>query len=217
LWQAFFFMEINKIWKEYKMFVGKYNKSVVLTYIGVACSLFGMGAVVNGYLTVSMICLIVAGICDLFDGVVARKCKRDAQEKEFGVQIDSLADVISFLAFPAVIGLQMLPAYLSPILILYVLCGIIRLAWFNLSTVKEGSKGWYEGLPVTYVALILPIFYLILDYFSMSWRYGFTTVLYGVVAFLFVLKIKIRKPGGIWYGIFGVLAIVVTVLLLFRG
>ncbi len=199
------------------MFVGKYNKSVILTYIGVVCSLTGIGAAVNNHLTVAMICLIVAGICDLFDGVVARKCKRDEQEKEFGVQIDSLADVISFLAFPAVIGLMMMPAGLWPVLMVYVLCGIIRLAWFNLSAMKEKVCGYYEGLPVTYVALILPLFYLVVGLLPIVYQGVVTAVLYGMIAFLFVFRIKIKKPGGVWYGIFGVLAIVVIILLIIRG
>lgn len=199
------------------MFVGKYNKSVILTYIGVACSLVGMSFVMSGSLTASMICLIVAGICDLFDGMVARKCKRDEQEKEFGVQIDSLADVISFLAFPAVIGLFLMPSYLWPVLVLYVLCGIIRLAWFNLSAIKENTNGYYEGLPVTYTALILPLFYLMVGLLPNGWQGAVTAVLYGLIAFLFIFKIRIKKPGGVWYGIFAVLAIVVITLLAIRG
>ncbi len=199
------------------MFVGKYNKSVILTYMGVGCSLTGIGLAVCGYLTFSMICLIVAGICDLFDGVVARKCKRDEQEMEFGVQIDSLADVISFLAFPAIIGMKLIPAGLWPVLVAYVLCGIIRLAWFNMLAMKENVCTYYEGLPVTYVALILPLFYLVSGMIHVPWQGVVTAVLYGIIAFLFVFRIKIKKPGGVWYGIFGVLAIVVITLLVIRG
>lgn len=199
------------------MFVGKYNKSVILTYFGVSCSLAGIGLVMYGYLTAAMICLIVAGGCDLFDGMVARRCKRDEQEKEFGVQIDSLADVVSFLVFPTVIGLNVLPIAMSPVLVVYVLCGIIRLAWFNLSTLQEGAQGYYEGLPVTYAALILPLFYLVLGFVPFGFKEILWTVLYGVIAFFFIFRIKIKKPGGVWYGIFGMLAIAVITLLIIRG
>ena len=76
------------------MIIGYYNKSVILTFVGILISIFGMLNVANT--DIALTCLILAGICDLFDGVVARKCKRTDKEKAFGVQIDSLADVISF-------------------------------------------------------------------------------------------------------------------------
>ncbi len=79
------------------MFIGKYNISVILTYIGVAFAFSGIAAAFGEKFAAAMIFLAAAGICDLFDGVIARKCKRDEAEKEFGVQIDSLADVIGFL------------------------------------------------------------------------------------------------------------------------
>ena len=74
------------------MFIGKYNKSVILTYIGVAFAFSGMAFALYERLPAAMLCLIAAGICDLFDGAAARRCKRDETAKEFGVQIDSLAD-----------------------------------------------------------------------------------------------------------------------------
>lgn len=200
--------------------IGKYNKSVILTYFGVACAVFGMVLAMDGAALWSMICLIISGICDLFDGVVARKCKRDAEEKEFGVQIDSLADMISFIAFPCVLGVQLMRSIsyaLIPILIFYTLCGIIRLAWFNMHANSEGSMTHYDGLPVTYVALILPIYYLfecLVPQIIFGWV---TALVYSIIAVCFILKIKIKKPRGIWYAIFGVLAIIVIAVLVAKG
>ena len=45
--------------------------------------------------------LLISGICDMFDGKVARKCKRNKKEKMFGIEIDSLADTVNFLLLPA--------------------------------------------------------------------------------------------------------------------
>ena len=68
-----------------KFFIGCYNKSVILTYLGAGFSVFGMLYLINtiqsestNRFDVSMICLIVAGICHLFDGFIARKffCKK---------------------------------------------------------------------------------------------------------------------------------------------
>lgn len=202
------------------MFIGKYNRSVILTYIGVAFAFSGIAFALNERPAEAMICLAAAGICDLFDGAVARRCKRDESEKEFGVQIDSLADVISFLALPSALGLRLADSagiIKYPVILGYILCGIIRLAWFNTSAAAEGSRTHYDGLPVTYSALIFPILWTVLGFFpsfgavSLVW-----TAAYAVTAVMFILNVKIAKPKGIWYGIFGSLAIGVTVLILVR-
>lgn len=166
-------------------------------------------------LSFAMICLIFAGICDLFDGKVARMCKRDEQEKEFGKQIDSLADVFLFLGLPAFIGVKLFAEtkILNFVLIFYVLGGIIRLAWFNMIADNFGPVKYYTGLPVTSTALILPLVYtleLILK-FSNTYLWG---AVYLAMAVLFILNIKIPKPKGIWYAIFLILAIVVTSIII---
>lgn len=196
--------------------IGKYNKSVILTYIGVCLSIAGIALVYTGMTGWAMICLVFAGICDLFDGVVARRCKRTEEEKQFGIQIDSMADMISFVAFPVVLGMSVAEEtgiFVLPVMMIYSLCGIIRLAWFNMTTNAEGSKGYYAGLPVTYAALILPILWLLEGLIGSGMFAVLWLAAYIIIAFLFVLNVRIRKPGGIWYGIFGVTAIVVTVII----
>ena len=120
--------------------IGKYNKSVILTYIGGIFALFGMIFAIIDNLQYSLICLMLAGICDLFDGKIARMCKRTDIEKEFGKQIDSLVDVFSFVALPCVIAIKLflnINIWLCIIMIFYLLSGIIRLAWFNIISSKE--------------------------------------------------------------------------------
>lgn len=210
-----------------KFFIGCYNKSVILTYLGVGFSVYGMLYLTNAIqlestnrFDVSMICLIVAGICDLFDGFIARKCNRNEQEKLFGVQIDSLADVISFLIFPVILlnrfnqNLYGENIVMYLLAIFYILCGVIRLAWFN-SNVGETVNRYYQGLPVTYISLILPIYYAFskivrLDCFGIG-----LNIIFVIVAILFILNVKIRKPGGIWYAFFSVLAIGTSVVIIY--
>ena len=93
------------------MFIGKYNKSVILTFLGLISSTLGICFTINNRISFAIICLITSGICDLFDGKIARMCKRDDIEKDFGVQIDSLVDVISFLALPACIYIKLIDNY----------------------------------------------------------------------------------------------------------
>jgi len=102
------------------------------------------------------------------------------------------------------------------ILIFYVLAGVIRLAWFNMNANKDSAVKYYIGLPVTYSALIIPVFYVIelLSKFSMNYIYAIVYLLIGIA---FILNIKISKPKGTWYLIFGILAIIVITLIIMIG
>lgn len=201
------------------MFIGKYNRSVILTYVGVAAAFAGTAFAIESTLAPAMIALATAGICDLFDGVIARRCKRDKSEMEFGVQIDSLADVVGFLALPAVLGVRLadgIGIVKYPLLLGYILCGIIRLAWFNTSAAAEGVRTHYDGLPVTYAALIIPVTYAVLGFFPEFNAALIWAAEYAIIAVLFILNVKIAKPRGVWYIIFGALAVGIIALILVR-
>ena len=86
-----------------KRIVGFWNPSVILTYVGMSIAILGMFLAVSGRINYSFICLVLCGICDLFDGVVARRFKRTDEEKAFGIELDSLVDVVSFIALPVTI------------------------------------------------------------------------------------------------------------------
>lgn len=161
----------------------------------------------NNNLKISIILLIVAGICDLFDGFIARKIKRTDVEKEFGVQLDTVVDVISFCMTPVIIVYSTAGSSWHALLIyaFYVICGVIRLAYFNTSNVPGEPVQFYNGLPVTYIALILPI--IMLFHVALV-----SIITLAVVGVLFILNIKISKPRGVWYILFPVIAVVVAVL-----
>ena len=89
------------------MFIGFYGASVFLTYLGLAFAVSGMVIASLGYIPTAVMCLILSGICDMFDGTVARACKRSEAEKKFGIQIDSLVDTVAFGIFPIVLGICM--------------------------------------------------------------------------------------------------------------
>lgn len=193
------------------MFIGVYNRSVILTYLGLAFSVIGMYFAFAKNMDFSIICLILAGVCDLFDGVVARRCKRTDMEKEFGVQIDSLVDVISFGVFPIIIfiNLELTSIYSIFVLILYVICAVSRLAYFNTHANKEAPVKFYTGLPVTTAALIFPLFYLLHDLIpNLLFGRVYTTLML-FVALLFILNIKLPKASFKICICFAFLAIVV--------
>ena len=178
--------------------IGKWNKSVILTYIGLAFSITGIRILTDCYpVKYAIVCLIFAGVCDLFDGTIARKIKRTEEEKKFGVEIDSLVDVISFITFPLILVLTISErnAIYIPVYVLFSIFGVARLAHFNITTENTNKpRKYYEGLPVTYTALIYPLFYL-LSYVLEKQVFRFSLIgVTLITGILFILKIKIPKP-----------------------
>ena len=100
-------------------------------------------------------------------------------------------------------------------IILYVLCGITRLAWFNILANAESKTTYYQGVPVTYISFVVPVFYVGIQRIPFLMRNinDIFVILYGVMGFLFVANLKIKKPTGKWYVFFSVAAIVTVVLL----
>lgn len=200
------------------MFIAKWNKSVILSYVGLVFAVIGMYiCVTTGNILHALSCLMVSGVCDLFDGKVARMCKRTKDEVKFGIQLDSLVDTASFVVFPIIILLTigLTDWYQIPVLALFAICGIARLGHFNC-LVEDSDKPveYYTGLPVTAIAMVLPLLYL-LSYIIPSNIYNVVlTILIGVNALLNILTIKVKKPRGIAYPIFAIAAIVMLVLFL---
>lgn len=203
-----------------KKIVGFWNPSVVLTYVGMSFAVIGMFLAVKGIINYSFICLVLCGICDLFDGAVARRFKRTDAEKAFGIELDSLVDVISFIALPVTIYMNI--GYLSPVhLIIYIfysIAGIARLGYFNVVTAdSESPVKYYTGLPITYAALVFPIMYLTINVLRPYVFMIVYTVSMVIVTVLEVIKVKIVKPKGIAYAFFAILAIAVIALHIITG
>ena len=174
-----------------KIFFGVYHPSVLLTYLGLSLSLYGV--FFSKSLAFSLILLILAGLCDTFDGMVANSFQRTDLEKAFGVQIDSLSDLISFGVFPVQIYLQYF-AKLGIFLlsVLYLLSVVTRLAYFNVSDGEK--KDYFTGLAVTYASFFIPCYGLLSLYFSIEKIFP-GELLYALLAFFFVFNCKMKKPG----------------------
>lgn len=92
--------------------IGFYNYTVILTYLGTVSGFTGITYVLSGDIRAALICLMISGFCDMFDGKIASTRKRTPQEKRFGIQIDSLSDLICFGLLPGIIGFQCSPRVL---------------------------------------------------------------------------------------------------------
>ena len=181
--------------------IGFYDYTVILTYASIVSAVIGMVQAAHGSFTAAIICLVVSGLCDGFDGAVARtKKNRTDDEKAFGIQLDSLCDVVSFGVAPAYLCYCMGVKGVAGLVCvcLYCLCAVCRLAFFNVleakrQQVESGSNKYYRGLPVTSISMIFPALYLFHGLFTAQ---VFAVILHGmllVVAFLFVLDFRVKK------------------------
>lgn len=195
--------------------IGVYDYTVILTYLslisgslGIFVSLSGLGHPYYGTFF-----LLFSGLCDAFDGKVAStKKKRTDEEKRFGIQIDSLSDLVSFGILPAAIGVAVyhrslflnnlphkktLDFFIYGFLALYALAALIRLAYFNVQEEtrqqrEKGKRKEYTGLPVTSASLIFPLVMLFqfITPKDVVLVYFFAIIVTGIS---FLLKFKVRK------------------------
>ena len=212
--------------------VGYWSYTVILTYLSVICACVGIGFSASGVSNdVAIICLVICGGLDMFDGKVARtKKNRTEGEKDFGVQIDSLSDIIAFGILPACIGYNLITPLQGhwyfyvfvAMIFVYVLFGLVRLAYFNTLENERDRKDdkpvkEYLGLPITNAALLLPVAYILKFIVSAE---AFIYIYMGclvLLSLLYVIKFKLKKPNkyyAIFMSIFGALLIAGLVVLL---
>lgn len=183
--------------------LGVYDYTVILTYVGLLSTVVGITQALHGDYKAAVFCLALSGICDAFDGRIARtKKNRTQREKSFGIQLDSLCDVICFGIFPALICYLLgVRGVLGLILVcFYCLCAVIRLSFFNVLEMErqqseDGCNKTYHGLPVTSMAVLLPMMFWLQFVVSQLTFLVLLHVLLGVVGFLFILDFPLKKPG----------------------
>ena len=181
--------------------VGFYNYTVILTYVGVVSAVLGIGLSMYGHTSMAVVCLMVSGFCDLFDGSIARTRARTVNEKKFGIQIDSLADLICFGILPAAIGFSigLTRWYETAVLIVYVLAALIRLAYYNVTEdeiefCENTRRVYYDGLPVTTIAILIPMIYTLRPVMKSGFLLLYALCML-LTAIAFLAKVKVRKLG----------------------
>ena len=114
--------------------LGFYNYTVILTYMSLISSVVGITFAFQDNIFGAVMCLMISGFCDMFDGKVAKTMKRTEEEKKFGIQIDSLSDLVAFGVLPAIIGYNVgLNEWWGvAIMSIFILAALIRLAYFNV-------------------------------------------------------------------------------------
>lgn len=194
--------------------IGFYDYTVVLTYISLVLSVFGMTQAIHGRFKTAIFCLALSGLCDMFDGKIARK-KKDRTEdgKAFGIQIDSLCDMVCFGAFPALICylLGVRGPLGMAVIGLYCVNSVIRLAYFNVmeaknALVSDSGEKFYRGLPITSMAIVLPLVFMI-QFFVPDFVFRVCLHLaLLIVGMLFIVDFRLKKPKN------STLAVIVAVV-----
>jgi CDP-diacylglycerol--serine O-phosphatidyltransferase len=183
-----------------KKLLGYYDYTVILTYGGMLFAFAGILRAISDCYGDAVICLMAAGICDMFDGTVAATRDRTKQEKRFGIQIDSLSDLISFGVLPAILVYMIAKQEMLAAVVcgMYALAALIRLAYFNvLEEARQDEtsekRDSYLGVPVTVIAILLPALYLLYDHQIIK-EIRFFVLLLMVMAACFLVPVHIRKP-----------------------
>ena len=146
---------------------------------GLASILFA----INKQFKVAAALMLVAVALDFLDGKVARLL---GKQHEFGKELDSLADTISFGVAPAIFGYGLIQTKVAMIaFIIFVFCGVLRLARYNILA-ASGIKG-FVGMPITVNGIIIPALY----FFSVDVQYY--PYIYLVLSFLMASTIHVRK------------------------
>ena len=180
--------------------LGYYNYTVVLTYIGMLVGFTGIICAMERNFRSALVCLLVAGVCDMFDGAIASTRERTASEKRFGIQIDSLSDLICFGVLPAVFvcNLNQRNYFCFWIAGVYLLCTLIRLAYFNVleeerQQSETGRRKYYLGMPVTTMAMLLPAVNELCGYRKTNSLAPYCALLF-VASIAYLAPVTIKKP-----------------------
>ena len=208
-----------------------------LTLTSLLAALGSAAFAVDGRIGYALVAMILSGLCDIFDGMLARRLSRSDQAKRFGGTLDSLVDACAFGFAPSVLfycaGMRSIPE--TVIWALFPMCVVWRVTYFevvglqpspasqmddaaatslaatSLAATSPESTRYYTGLPATYAALLLPLASMLgfVSELSFRWDVGITALL---LCWLMTSAIRVRKPRPVAYAVFVVMAVVASSL-----
>ena len=171
----------------------------ICSLLGLLSAMVGINFAIKGNFPASIICVLWAVLFDWYDGIIARKMKgRTKEQGVFGVQLDSMIDIVSSGILPAVFLLSYgnYSAWFMPGAFIIVAAIAIRLSYFNIYGLIDSKT--YMGLAVDNNVLILAFVFLFESFFSHT---VFSIILYTLLMVLSVLNlasIRTHKFGEKW-------------------
>lgn len=177
----FFLNAIDQTIRKLKM-----QTANILTLFNLSLGGFAIISVMHNQLNLSLLLIFLAALADRFDGMIARKLNI---ESELGKQLDSMCDIISFGVAPALLLYEgILINFGAPgavFTILYIACGALRLARFNISE----NNGYFTGVPITVAGCIATLSYLSYPYIHPA----FFVFLMIILSLLMISPFKLKK------------------------
>jgi len=178
----------------------RYNAANLISFGNIAAGIVAIYFIVQGNFFVAIVLAWIAGGLDIADGKVARKY---GLSTEFGVQLDSFADFLSFVVMPSFLLFYALKsasqlssvgeAIIGVLFIFYIISGLRRLIEFNLKVDVGEVEKYFEGVPTPLGAILLWILYLLFSCDIVNNPYIIVSLV-AVNAWALNSKIKIRHP-----------------------
>ncbi len=175
-----------------------FNLANLFTFVNITAGLLATYFITQNNFFLAIILAWIGGAFDIFDGKIARKYNLS---NEFGVQLDSFADFLSFVLVPVFLIFQavynnsfdgILLIFSAVVSIIYVISGLRRLIHFNLHTDAGSVDKYFTGVPTPLGAILLWLVYL-------ANTYEFLPA-FGVLGFMIAIgwslnsTLKVRHP-----------------------
>lgn len=143
-----------------------FNLANMFTFVNITAGLLATYFITQNNFFVAIILAWIGGAFDIFDGKIARKFKLS---NEFGIQLDSFADFLSFVLVPVFLifqatysksfeGVELVLAGI--VSIFYVISGLRRLIQFNINSDAGSVEKYFVGVPTPLGAILLWLVYL---------------------------------------------------------
>jgi len=171
----------------------------ICSLAGLLCAMFAIYFSIEGHFQASIISALWSVLFDWFDGIIARNMKgRTKEQSEFGAQLDSMIDIVSFGVYPAIFILSYTEynVWFMIVAFLVVASCVLRLTYFNIYGLIDSNT--YSGLSIDNNIIILAFVFLFESFFDHA---IFEIILCALLLGLMVLNlssIPTPKLAGKW-------------------
>ncbi len=204
------------------MFIGIYTAANAVTLLGLVSAIMSCFLATQGNFKFAVVMLLLSSVCDLFDGRIARaNPSRTEKDKLYGIQLDSICDVISFGVTPAFIAYNLGFQKVIDLVIylFFIACGAIRLSYFNTLALATPGKAvkTFRGLPIPASSFTLPFLMMLMTFIPAGVTVWLSRLMFLGLGFLYILNIKVKKPTIKTATIFLVSQLVILLIILISG
>jgi len=175
-----------------------FNLANSITFANVSLGTIALYFVTQKEFLIAIILAWIAGGLDILDGKIARKYNLSS---EFGVQLDSFADFLSFVIMPAFLLFYSLDInnnftklIVGLVFVYYIISGLRRLVAFNLKVEAGSVEKYFEGVPTPLGAILLWVLYLLSHTFGIITSPIVIAILVAIIGWSLNSKIKVPHP-----------------------